>query len=117
MWSADRIRYLNDSISTPSSDIPRANGGFRHVVLAVDVFPSYLTYVPIKSITQPQRFISAIVTKFLNAGHPIKHLKLDNQFNIIEVISYLDSIHVTYHFAPRYEHEYIGRIERYNRTA
>ena len=52
----------------------------------------------------------------MNAGYPIKYLKLDNQFNILEVPSYLDSIHVTYQFAPPYEHEYIGRIERNNRT-
>jgi len=44
-------------------------------------------------------------------------LKLDNQFNIIEVISYLNSIHVTYQFSPTNEYEYIVRIERNNRAA
>ena len=49
-------------VSTTSSCVPKANGGFRHVVLAVDVFSSFLTYVPIKSMKKPQRFIETIVT-------------------------------------------------------
>jgi len=103
-------------ISSPSSGVPKANGGFRHVVLAVDVFSSYLTYVPIKSMKKPQRFIETIITNYNNNGHPIKHIKMDNQFNTQDIISYLDSLHITYQFAPPYEHEFIGRIERNNRT-
>jgi hypothetical protein len=41
---------------------------------------------------------------------------MDNQFNTQDIISYLDSLHITYQFAPPYEHEFIGRIERNNRT-
>jgi hypothetical protein len=48
-------------ISTSTSLIPRANGGYRHVVLAVDVYSSFLTYVPIKSMKKPQRFVEAVV--------------------------------------------------------
>jgi hypothetical protein len=99
-------------ISTPTSSIPKANGGFRHVVLVVDVFSSFLSYVPIKSMKKPHRFIETIVTNYQNHGFPIKHLKMDNQFNTIEILSYLDSLHITYQFSPPYEHEFIGRIER-----
>jgi hypothetical protein len=65
---------------------------------------------------KPHRFIETIVTNYQNHGFPIKHLKMDNQFNTIEILSYLDSLHITYQFSPPYEHEFIGRIERNNRT-
>ena len=55
-------------------------------------------------MTKPQRFISALVMKYLDAGHSIKHLKIDNQFNTPDT------------FAPPYEHEFIGKVERMNRT-
>ena len=103
-------------VTTPSSKVPKSYGGFKHVVLVVDVFPSFLTYVPMKSMSKPQRFIDAVVTKIQNAGHPIKHLKLDVQFNKDEVTTYLDSFHISYQFSPPYEHEFIGCIERNNRT-
>ena len=56
-------------VSTTSSGVPRANGGFRHVFLAVDVFSSYLTYVPIKSMKKPQRFLETIITNYNNNGY------------------------------------------------
>ena len=68
-------------ISTPSSCLTKANGGYRHVVLALDVFSSFFTYVPIKSMKKPQQFIKTIVNNYQNHGHPIKHIKMDNQFN------------------------------------
>jgi len=103
-------------ISTPTTKLPTSYGGFKHVLLAVDSFSSYVSYIPIKSMTKPQRFISALITKYQNAGHPIKHLKMDNQFHTPDILSYLDSINITYTFAPPYEHEFIGKIERMNRT-
>ena len=33
-------------ISTPTSSIPKAAGGFKHVVLVVDAYSSFLSYVP-----------------------------------------------------------------------
>ena len=48
----------------------------------------------------------------MDAGHLIKHFKMDNQFHTPDVLSYLDSIEVTYMFAPPYENS----IERMNRT-
>jgi len=86
------------------------------VLLAVDSFSSYVSYIPIKSMTKPQPFISALITKYKDAGHPIKNLKMDNQFHTPDILSYLDSIRVTYTFAPPYEHEFIGKMERMNRT-
>ena len=56
-------------------------------------------------MNKPQRFILALITKYMDAGHPIKHLKIDNQFHTRDIMSFLDSIHVTYTFAPPYEHE------------
>ena len=67
-------------------------------------------------MTKPQRFISALVMKYLDAGHPIKHLKMDNQFNTPDILLYLNSMHILYTFAPPYEHEFIGKVERMNRT-
>jgi len=66
-------------VSTPSSCVPKANDDFRHVVLAVDVFLSFLTLVAIKSMKKPQRFIETIVNNYTNNYHPIKHIKMDNQ--------------------------------------
>ena len=92
-------------------------GGFNHVLLAVDSFSSYVSYIPIKSMTKPQRFISALTTKDMDAGDPIKYLKMDDdQFHTPDIMSYLDSINVTYTYAPPYEHEFIGKIEQMNRT-
>jgi hypothetical protein len=68
-------------------------------------------------MSKPQRFIAAVVTTFQDNGHPIKHVKMDSQLNKSDVTAYLDSIHVTYQFTPPYEHEFIGKIERNNRTA
>ena len=65
---------------------------------------------------KPQRLIETIVNNYSNHGHSIKHIKMDNQFNTQEIITYLDSLHITYQFSPPYEHEFIGRIERNNRT-
>jgi len=96
--------------------MPSSYGGFNQVLLAVDSFSSYVSYIPIQSMTKPQRFISALITKYKDAGHPIKHLKMDNQFHTPDILSYLESISVTYTFAPPYEHEFIGKIERMNRT-
>ena len=103
-------------ISSPTTTFPRSQGGNRHVVLVVDVFSSFLSLVPIKSMTKPQRFIENIVTNYLTNGHPIQHIKMDNQFNSDDLKQYLNSLHITYQFAPPYEHEFIGSIERNNRT-
>ena len=73
-------------------------------MLAVD---SFVSYIPIKSMNKPQRFISALITKYMDAGHPIKHLNMENQFYTRDIMSLLDSIHVTYTFSPPYEHEFI----------
>jgi len=54
--------------------------------------------------------------KYLDAGHPINHFKMDNQFNTPDILSYLNSMHILYTFAPPYEHEFIGKVERMNRT-
>ena len=67
-------------------------------------------------MTKPQRFISTLITKYMDAGHPIKHFKMDNQFHTPDIMSYLDSIQVTYTYAPPYEHQFIDKIERMNRT-
>jgi hypothetical protein len=103
-------------VSTPTSSIPKATNGYRHVVLVVDAYSSFLSCVPIKNMSRPHRFVETIVQSYQTAGHPIKHIKMDNQFNTSDVLSYLDSMHITYQFAPPYEHEFIGRIERNNRT-
>jgi len=41
---------------------------------------------------------------------------MNHQFNTLNILSYLDSMHILYQFVPPHEHEFIGRIER-NRTA
>ena len=41
---------------------------------------------------------------------------MDNQFNKTEIVDYLNSFKITYQFSPSYDHEFIGRIERNNRT-
>ena len=95
--------------------MPSSYDGFNHVLLAVDSYSSFVMYIPVKSMTKPQRFVSALAMKYLDAGHPIKHLKMDNHFNTPEILSYLDSMHILYTVAPPYEHEFIGRVERMNR--
>ena len=54
-------------------------------------------------MTKPQRFISALVMKYLDAGHPIKHLKMDNQFNTPEILSHLNLMHILYTFNAIFE--------------
>ena len=66
-------------------------------------------------MSHPTRFVES-VTMYQNSGHPIKMLKMDHQFNTLEVLAYLDFMHIWNQFAPLHEHEYIGRIERNNRT-
>ena len=46
-------------ISTPNLKLPSSNGGFRHVLLAVDAYSSFVTHIPIKSMSKPHRFIAA----------------------------------------------------------
>ena len=58
-------------------------------------------------MTKPQRFISALIKKYMDAGHLIKHFKMNNQFHTPDVLSYLDSIEVTYMFAPPYENSLV----------
>ena len=84
--------------------------------MVVDAFSSFLSYVPIKNMSKPVRFIDVIVRMYRTNGHPIKILKIDNHFNTSDIISYLDEHQIQYQFAPPFEHEYIGRIERNNRT-
>jgi len=72
--------------------------------------------VPIKYMSHPTRFVESVVTMYQNSGHTIKLLKMDHQLNTIEVLAYLDSMHICYQFAPPHEHEYIGRNERNIRT-
>ena len=45
-----------------------------------------------------------------------KKFEMDYQFNTPEILSYLNSLHILYTFAPPYDHEFIGRVERMNRT-
>jgi len=71
--------------------MPSSYGGFNHVLLAVDSYSSFVTHIPIKSMIKPQRFVSALV---IDAGHPIKQLKMDNQFKTTENLSYLDFMHI-----------------------
>jgi len=69
-------------ISIPTSLILTANGGFRHVHLAIDSFLSFVTYIPVNKITTPKLFLSALIAKYENSGsYPIKRMKLDGQFN------------------------------------
>ena len=84
-------------VNTPTYSMPRANGVFRHVLL-VDVFFSCLSYVPIKTMSKPIRLIESVVTMYQNCGHPIKLLKMDHQFNTLD-ICYLDSMHILHQFA------------------
>ena len=67
-------------------------------------------------MSQPTRYVESVVTMYQNSGHPIKMLKMDHQFNTVEILAYLDSMHSCNQFSPPNEHEYIGRIERNNRT-
>ena len=60
-------------INTHNSKMPSSYGGFNHVLLAVDSYSSFVTHIPIKSMIKPQRFVSALV---IDAGHPIKQLKM-----------------------------------------
>ena len=62
-------------ISTPTSSIPRSTGGYRHVVMVVDAFSSFLSYVPIKNMSNPVRFIDVNVGMYRTNGHPIKKIK------------------------------------------
>ena len=66
---------------------PRTNEGCRDVVLAVDVLSSFLSYVPDKSMQGPHRFIEGIVSYQQNNEHPIKHLKMDSQFNKADIMA------------------------------
>ena len=77
-------------ISIPTSSKPKAAGGFKHVVLVVDAYSSFLSYVPIKSMKNSHRFITTIINNYQNAVFPIKHLKMDNQFNKTEIVDYLN---------------------------
>ena len=83
----------------------RANGGYRQVVLVVNVYSSYLSYVPAEIMSQPTRFVESVVTTYKNSGHPIQMLKIDHQFNTVEILVYFDSIHIRYQFAPPHEHD------------
>jgi hypothetical protein len=106
-------------ISSSTSAIPVSNGGFRHLLLEVDSYSSFLMHVPIRILKHPVRFLkhpgcgSTIPTPIIH----IKHFKLDVQFNTIAVILYRQSILITFQFSPRYEHKYTGKIERANRTS
>ena len=65
-------------------------------------------------MSQPTRFVESVVTTHKNSGHPIQMLKIDHQFNTVEILVYFDSIHIRYQFAPPHEHDRSYR--RYNRT-
>jgi len=41
---------------------------------------------------------------------------MDNQYHAPEVLFYLDSLHILYSYALPYEHEFIGKVKRMNRT-
>ena len=77
-FSGEQVELDVLMISTPTSSMPRANGGYRHVLLVVDVYSSCLSYVPIKSMSNPTRFVESVVTMYQNNGHPIKLLKMDH---------------------------------------
>jgi hypothetical protein len=79
-------------VSTPTFNIPKAQGGFKHVVLVVDVYSSYLTYVPIKSMSKPQRFIASVITKFQDSGHPIKHKWTLSFINLMSQLTWTPSM-------------------------
>jgi len=61
-------------VSSPISKIPKANGGFCHILLAISTLSSYLTYVPVKNIAKPRFFIAALRNYFLDSGHPMKQI-------------------------------------------
>jgi len=83
-------------VSTPTSTMPHANGGYRHVVLVVDVYSSYLSYIPVNKLSQPTRFVESVVAVYQNGSHPIKMPKMDHQFNTLEILAYLNSMHICY---------------------
>jgi hypothetical protein len=62
-------------------------------------------------MSKPQRFVESIVTNYQINGHPLTHLKMDNRS-----LSLSWNWHIKYQFNPPYEHEFIGSIERNNRT-
>ena len=76
--------------------------------MVVDAFSSFLSYVPVKNMSNTLRFIEVLVDMYKNNGHSIKKLKMDNQFNTSDIIFYLDEQHIYYQFDPPFEHEYIG---------
>ena len=63
-------------IRTPTSSILRSTG-YRHVVMVVDAFSYFLSYVPIKNMSNPLRFVGGeevIVHRYKNNGHPVKKI-------------------------------------------
>ena len=48
------------------------------MVMVIDAFSSFLSYVPIKIMSKPVRFIEVIVRMYKNNGYPIKNLKMEN---------------------------------------
>ena len=86
--------------------------------MVVDAFSSFLSYVPIKNMSNPVRFLEVIIRMYKNNDHHIKKkLKMDNQFNTSDIISYLDDHQIQHQFSLPFDHEYIGRIESNNHTA
>jgi len=57
-------------------------------------------------MSQPTRFVESGVNMYQNSGHPIKILKIDHQFNTVEILAYIDSMHMCYQFAPRLYRSY-----------
>ena len=54
----------------------------------------------VTSVMSYLRLMPSHLLSYIDAGHQIKKLKMDNQSHVPEILSYLDSMHITYNF-PR----------------
>ena len=89
--------------------------GRKELVISIRRFLSSPNLVSSETESIHFHIISTLATRYLDSDPSIKRFKIDEKFNTLEVILVLESMHITYKFAPPYEHEFMGKTERMNR--
>jgi hypothetical protein len=90
--------------------------GHQYGFVAVDIASDYVIGYSLKSRKDLVKYIKLVINHYKHQNKTIKKFKFDSEFNTDAIKTYLRTEGIQYEFAPPYEHNAIGTIERKNRT-
>ena len=100
--------------------VPRANRGFRYILLAIDVFSRFVIAVPIKTKTEKDVVsgITSVLQNIRGYGYLVSQIDSDNESSFLSSSfkKLMDELGITQNLSRVGDHHSLGIIDRFCRT-